>query len=232
MTGSQSHDLAAMTPYYQDDSVTIYHGDAREFVEVGGNVLLTDPPYGISGGRGGQAREHGKGKYLATAWDDTPEYIGAVVVPIIVSLLGSVARGAVTPGVANLALYPKPADMGAFFTPAAQGVGPWGFQTIHPILYYGRDYRAGRGALPTGRALTEAAEPNGHPCPKPVSAWTWLFSKVSEPGDVVVDPFMGSGTTLVAAKALSRKAIGIEIEERYCEIAARRCSQEVLGLSA
>jgi hypothetical protein len=113
MTGSQSHDLAAMKPYYEDDSVTIYHGDAREFVEVGGNVLLTDPPYGISGGRGGQAREHGKGKYLATAWDDTPEYIGAVVVPIIVSLLGSVARGAVTPGVANLALYPKPADMGA-----------------------------------------------------------------------------------------------------------------------
>ena len=118
--------------------------------------------------------------------------------------------------------------MGAFYTPAAVGVGPWGFQTIHPILFYGRDYRAGLGALPTGRILTEAGADNGHPCAKPLLAWRWLLEKVSEPNDLILDPFMGSGTTLRAAKDLGRRAIGIEIEEKYCEIAVKRLAQEVL----
>lgn len=107
------------------------------------------------------------------------------------------------------------------------GIGPWGFTTFHPILYYGRDFRAGRGALPSGTKMTEAAEKNGHPCPKPIGAWTWLLDKVSQPGETVIDPFCGSGTTLRAALDTGRKAIGIEIEERYCEIAVRRLSQGV-----
>ena len=101
---------------------------------------------------------------------------------------------------------------------------------MQPILYYGKDYRAGKGALPSGKSVTERSEKNGHPCPKPISAWSWLLDKVSQEGETVVDPFMGSGTTLRAAKDLGRKAIGIEINEEYCEIAATRLSQEVLPL--
>jgi site-specific DNA-methyltransferase (adenine-specific) len=76
--------------------------------------------------------------------------------------------------------------------------------------------------------LTETTEQNGHPCPKPYSAWRWLLERCSDENTVVLDPFCGSGTTLVAAKDLGLRAIGIEIEEHYCEIAAKRLSQEVL----
>ena len=78
--------------------------------------------------------------------------------------------------------------------------------------------------------MNQAAEKLGHPCSKPMKEWTWLLNKVSLEGETILDPFMGSGTTLRAAKDLGRKAIGIEIEERYCEIAVKRLAQEVMAL--
>ena len=73
--------------------------------------------------------------------------------------------------------------------------------------------------------------PLGHPCPRPLNGMKYLVECFCPPSGLVVDPFMGSGTTLVAAKDLGRRAIGIEIEERYCEIAAKRLAQEVLPLT-
>jgi DNA modification methylase len=69
---------------------------------------------------------------------------------------------------------------------------------------------------------------DGHPCPFPILLPSWAIGAVTQPGEWVLDPFMGSGTTLRAAKDLGRKAIGIEIEEKYCEIAVNRLRQEVL----
>lgn len=223
--------LTLPAPYYEDEWVTLYHADARDLV-LAGDVLLTDPPYGLDGGRGGNSRDFAKSAYASTGWEDTPEYIETVVVPIVDACLASMQRGAVTPGLKHLRLYPAEAAMGCFWVPAAAMSGLWGFNTMQPILYYGRDPRAGVGQSPCGRQLTEAAPKNGHPCPKPPGAWTWLLNKVSLPGETVVDPFVGSGTTLVAAKALGRRAIGVEIEEAYCEIAALRCAQEAFDLEA
>jgi site-specific DNA-methyltransferase (adenine-specific) len=79
---------------------------------------------------------------------------------------------------------------------------------------------------------SETADKTDHPCPKPYGWMAWAICLASEDGETVLDPFMGSGTTLRAAKDLGRKAIGIEIEERYCEIAAKRMRQEVLPLAA
>ena len=72
-------------------------------------------------------------------------------------------------------------------------------------------------------------KPNGHPAEKPIEGMTWLIKNGGD-AQLILDPFMGSGTTLRAAKDLRRKAIGIEIEEKYCEIAVRRLQQEVLPL--
>ena len=71
----------------------------------------------------------------------------------------------------------------------------------------------------------------GHPCARKLEHVEWLVDKWSEPGELICDPFVGSGTTLLAAKNMERRAIGIEIEEEYCELAASRLGQEVLPLA-
>ena len=229
--GHQQQIVRLPEPYYDRDGITIYCADARRILPniADGFVTVTDPVYGIDGGRGGDAKDFGKGKYSSGI--DTEEYVQFVCVPVIALAIYKSLRAAVTPGIRCLHLYPRPHDIGCFWTPAAATHGPWGFTTFQPILYYGKDYRAGKGALPTGRQVTEPAVKNGHPCPKPTAAWRWLIDKMSADGELVVDPFMGSGTTLVAAKMLGRRAIGIEISEEYCEIAVKQLRQNVFDFS-
>ena len=219
-----------MKPYYEHAGITIYHADSTYLLpELSADCFLTDPFFGINGGTGGSSRKRAKGAYLSsTGWIDTPESVRSIAVPIVTTLIGMCLRGALTPGNRCMFEYPKPADIGCFWSPADTGYGPWGMVNCHAILYYGKDFRAGKGPLPTGRYIQGNSPKNGHPCPKPLKEWQWLLRKVSQDHETVVDPFCGSGTTLVAAKNLGRKAIGIEIEEAYCEIAANRLAQEVL----
>ena len=227
-----------MTPYYEDNSVIIYHALAEEVIDgilndlSGGIcVLVTDPPYGIQGGRGGDAKDRRKADYQTDKWEDSPSYVADTIVPIVSKCLSVCVRAAVTPGNRNIFKYPNPADIGCFWTPAALSHGPWGFVTFNPILYYGSDHRAGHGAWPSGRQMTERPQTNKHPCAKPLEAWQWLVAKmVSSDNDVVLDPFVGSGTTLRAAKNLGVKSIGIDIDERYCEVAVKSIRQHVLPI--
>lgn len=222
-------------PYYQDDWVTIYHGDCRDILpHVRADVLVTDPPYGMNLGNHGGAhdkrtRELRRGAYAS--YDDTPENYLDVVVPAIKAALNLVDRAAVFAPAPSSWHLPPPAALGGIYIPAANGRSPWGFQNLAPVLFYGVAPDLNLGAKATVKRSSGRAEVElGHPCPKPLEWMRWVLSVSSRPGETVVDPFMGSGTTLRAAKDLGRKAIGIEIEEQYCQIAVARCGQEVLDL--
>ncbi len=98
-----------------------------------------------------------------------------------------------------------------------------GFNNWEPILTWGL-----RSLSNDVISIANVPDANGHPTPKPIGLILQVLHRL--PCDLILDPFMGSGTTLVAAKRLGRRAIGIEIEEKYCEIAARRVEAERLTL--
>lgn len=219
-------------PYYEDGSVVIYHGDCLDLMpHLEADVLVTDPPYGVAfKGKRTKHAKHYTGGYASL--EDDSSVVTDLVLPAIGPMLEG--RAVVTPGVRSLFAYPEPLHVGAIYYPSGAGMSRWGFLCWQPILYYGSDpYLAdSKGSRPDSFQTTVAAGKCGHPCPKPLETMLWLVNRCSRRGEMILDPFMGSGTTLRAAKDLGRKAIGIELEERYCEIAAERCSQEVLDLGA
>jgi len=208
-----------LKPYYEHAGITIYHGDCREVLpRVSADVIVTDPPYGV--GFVGKATKHTKasGGYLS---GDT-----GIAPAVVAEALLRCSRGVVFSGNRLLHEYPPPRDIGCVYCPSGAGIGPWGFTCFNPVLFYGK--RPGGPTSPSSFVSFHTADDCGHPCPKPYEWMAWAVSLASRDGETILDPFMGSGTTLVAAKNLGRKAIGIEIEERYCEIAAKRLAQEVL----
>lgn len=207
-----------MKPYYQDSAVTIYHGDCREILPSIGQFTLglTDPPYGIN-------LEYG-------VFIDTPENVQLIISEVVPLMLDRVKRAALTCGTRQIHYYPPPDWILCWLNRAGSFRNTWGFTCWQPILVYGKDPYLEKclGSRPDIIEHCETAEKNGHPCPKPENFWRKLLARCSvDQSDSILDPFMGSGTTLRAAKDLGRKAIGIEIEEKYCEIAAKRMAQEV-----
>jgi site-specific DNA-methyltransferase (adenine-specific) len=201
-------------PYYADDYVTLYHGDCRELLPgIEADVVVTDPPYG----------------FRKAGWDDEfrTDWMSLVRAPVM----------AVQPGVWNMPRCPMEvgrlryrwtlmAHLVNGMTRATVGFGNW-----IPTLLYSEDGVSLYVQDGDARRFAIGREPMpDHPSPKPLAVMLWVVGRL--PGVTVLDPFAGSGTTLVAAKSLGRKAIGIEIEERYCEVAANRLRQEVLGLVA
>ena len=209
-----------MKPYYDEDGCTIYHGDCREILPiVEADVLVTDPPYGIafSSGMGGKFtgnRIEGDSStaardYVLAAWGDRPALV-----------FGS-WKQATPPATKTLLVWEKGNHIGM-----GDLSMPW--KPNHEFIYVlGSGFSGHRGSAVL---RVDALSPNFveqlHPTEKPEELLQALLVKCP-PGNVI-DPFMGSGTTLRAAKDLGRKAIGIEIEERYCEIAAKRLAQRVL----
>jgi len=203
-----------ITPYYQDDYVTLYNGDCREIVPQLGkfDLALCDPPYGIS----------------KEEWDN--------VYPLwCESLCFSVAdKICITPGLWGIGQCI--AQMGdkykwviAGYKPDGLTNGKIGINKWQPAVVGGDIGRIGSDAFRFSQRDIGGGV-CGHSCQKPLGFIKWLVEKLSDEGDSIIDIFAGSGTTGRAAKDLQRKCTMIELEERYCEIAANRCRQEVLPL--
>lgn len=241
-----------MTPYYADEAVTIYHGDSLNILpELGLSdvaAVVMDPPY--SSGARTEVSKPGRGQMLRGQRFAKPiendqmttagfvwlmREVAACLYPLLVpggsvlsfidwrswpNLIG--ALESVNLRVNDEIIWDKETiGMGHLFRKqhekvlaASKGVANVYDRSIGTVI----------------RCRRQASD--DHPSPKPVGLMEDLLRVVSAPGHLVVDPFMGCGPTLVAAKTLGRKAIGIELEERYCERAANRVSQEVLELGA
>lgn len=215
------------TPYYQSERVTLYCGDCLEVLPMlsGVDAVVTDPPYGV----GLKAKQHKWFDRKGTGYestDDTIENVVDSVLPAIEACRSIASAVVLTPGPKCLWMYPNPDGWGVVFNKAGSGIGPWGFQCAQPILYYGKCPYTSRclGNRPSSyeQSPIDFAGENGHPCPKPLGMTEWLVRRASLENHTILDPFMGSGTTGVAAVRLGRKFIGIEIDEGYCAIAKRR----------
>lgn len=197
-----------MKPYYEEPGITIYHGDCRDILPSLPKVdlVLTDPPYGVG----------------FASWDEKFTFDWFELFKNF--------RIAFTPGISNVHKYPPPYWIMGWGKPGSTRRNiSGGFNSWEPILIYGK-----RKIMTDFIYLPDCANHSdikGHPCPKPAKLLTFLMKQLSDENETILDPFMGSGTTLRAAKDLGRKAIGIEIEEKYCEIAVKRLRQEVLPLA-
>jgi len=214
-----------MNAYYQDKWVTIYHGDCREILprlDVIPDMLSTDP-----------------------VWPNASADLPGRDNPT--KLISGMFQ--VLPPVKRIALH-----LGVDSDPRFLTTVPTQYEFFRVCwLRYIRAHYKGRllynsdiaylfGTPPApcdGQFLipgyTEDTSSDGkqsaHPCPRKLWHVKWLVKWWSSPKELILDPFVGSGTTCVAAKELNRYSIGIEIEEKYCEIAAKRCCQEVMELA-
>lgn len=209
------------TPYYADESVTLYHGDCREVTEwLTADVLVTDPPYGIAY----VTSYSGQFKGREMAGDENESLRDAAL-----SAWGD--RSAAVFGSHKQRPFGDPNPLPLIFDKGdVVGMGDlsWPWRPSYELAWiYGAGWSGKRGpAVLRYRVLPGNFTTRDHPTPKPVGLLEEIISKA--PGGVVADPFAGGGSTLEAARRQGRQAVGVEIEERYCELIARRMSQGVL----
>lgn len=219
-----------MKPYYEDELVTLWHGDCLKVTEwLAADVLVTDPPYGVAweskhgDNRGPKSRR--STTKAAIAGDSSPAVRDAALAawgkrPALVFGSWRVPR---PDRVHGLLIWNKQGAYSALCRAA--------FFTNHEEVYaLGSEWpipeKPLRSVITTTEHRSHHTAEVGHPTPKPLGLMETLIGAC--PPGLIADPFTGSGSTLVAAKRLGRRAIGVELDERYCEIAARRLDQGVL----
>jgi site-specific DNA-methyltransferase (adenine-specific) len=207
---------AEVKPYYSEDGITIYHGDSLEIIptlDTDVHAVISDPPYGVKLADWDRyPTQEELTRCIEASSTGTVVWFGAASAHCMKALLS------LEPICNRIYIWHNP------FTLTNSDGAFWQYQ---PIYVWGhlkglkRDVMTYMTSDPVGRV---------HPAQKPEPVMQKLISAATDEGQTVLDPFMGSGTTLRAAKDLGRRAIGIEREEKYCEIAVKRLAQEVLPL--
>jgi site-specific DNA-methyltransferase (adenine-specific) len=237
-----------VTPYYDEGGITIYHGDVLDVLadfDMPVDAVVTDPPY--ASGTRLEAHKSASGAMLrAGRFADRPIELDQMTTTGFVWLMRAVAAGVrpLLPDGGSLLSFIDwrqwPNLVGALETCnyRVQGMIVWdkgsmglgnGFRSQHELICHASKGVPAVHDRSVGNVLkAPRQEPVDHPSPKPVGLIERAIGVVTPPGGLVLDPFMGSGTTLRAAVNRGYRAIGIEAEERYCEIAARRLAQGAL----
>lgn len=217
--------MSAPGPYYQDEHVTLYHGDCltehHEWLDA--DVLVTDPPYGTQPdstkiGYGRRVQADGfRGRVIAN--DGTTETRDRM-------LAAWGGRPAITFGSPRLPDPPGHWDDRLVWNKTRPGINGGPFRYMHESIYARGMVRANSHTFSVFSIYPDQAD---HIHSKPVELMEALAATC--PPGIIADPFAGSGSTLVAARNLGRKAIGVELEERYCELIANRLSQGAFDLA-
>lgn len=212
-------------PYFADECITLYHGDCLGIAAwLRADVLVTDPPYGI-GYESNMVRDHRNIKRGCPIVGDTSTAARDAALnlwdgPAIVFGRWDAPRPA---GVRARLVWDKG---GGFMGNLSM---PWG-RSDEEIYVLGEGFSGQReGSVLRAHLNAKAKARPDHPTPKPIQLMERLIQKC--PPGTIADPFAGSGSTLIAARNLGRKAIGVEVEERYCEIIARRLDQGCFDFS-
>ena len=213
-----------MSVYYQDDLVTLYHGDCLEITGwLAADVLVTDPPYGIAWSLHGKNKNANSRGHEGIANDSDTSYRDEALKqfgnkPGVI--FGS--WRAPFPKVVQTLVWRKPGDAGVIGSVT-------GFRLDTELIFLTGPWPK-RNASMSSVLVTDTGKRtylNGHPHSKPVPLMQKLIETTS---GTVSDPFAGSGSTLIAAKLLGRTAIGVEIDEAYCELIAKRLGQQAFDL--
>lgn len=224
-----------MTPYYDEDGITIYHGDCMEIAPtLSCGAVVSDVPYGINYNTDSRRFSRRSSPY----WEN----IDSSQCANSPRVAGDTSPFDPAPWIAGPAIL-WGANHYASRLPDSGGWLVWdkrlGAEEMAekgwPLSEAELAWTNVRGSIRVFRnlwsGLLRSSEKGEyfHPTQKPIALMEWCLQFIK--GELLVlDPFMGSGTTLVAAKRIGRRAIGIEIEERYCEIAAKRLAQRALPL--
>lgn len=211
-----------LKPYYEDEAVVIYHGDCREVLPAlaseSVDLVLTDPPYPSE---------------FSWVWTELAVHSDRLLRTQgnLITLLGHYQLPLVIGEFSKTTLrYWWICGMGQTFSTKMLGKGVAVYWK--PALWYVKGKRRQLPDFPMDMVRPTRPEKRDHPWEQSLEWFTHYLERLTLPNEMVLDPFMGTGTTLVAAKALGRRAIGVEVEERWCEVAVGRLGQQTLGLTA